>query len=118
VTCSSETSGDVQRTTRHYITEDNTLHNNRFEGLKSLTILIKLQYLMETASLNKTLYVWYTQKNNGTHNSGPNANADFVKIGFNGEMDFIFVRYSTTNNVVPSNNRFGFCGNVVKVSRM
>jgi hypothetical protein len=34
-TCSSETSVDFERTTRGYITEYNTLHNHRFENLKS-----------------------------------------------------------------------------------
>jgi hypothetical protein len=33
--CSSETSVDTQRTTRFYIPEDGTLHNHRFENLKS-----------------------------------------------------------------------------------
>jgi hypothetical protein len=33
--CSSETSVDTQRTTRSYIPEDGTLHNNRCENLKS-----------------------------------------------------------------------------------
>jgi hypothetical protein len=31
--CSSETSVDFQRTTRRYIPEDSTLHNNRCENL-------------------------------------------------------------------------------------
>jgi hypothetical protein len=34
-TCSSETSVDTQRTTRSYIPEDGTLHNDRCEDLKS-----------------------------------------------------------------------------------
>jgi hypothetical protein len=33
--CSSETSVDFQRTTQHYIPEDRTLHNHRWENLKS-----------------------------------------------------------------------------------
>jgi hypothetical protein len=33
--CSSETSADTQRTTRRYIQEVDTLHNNRCENLKS-----------------------------------------------------------------------------------
>jgi hypothetical protein len=33
--CSSETSVDTQRTTRRYIPEDDTLHNHRYENLKS-----------------------------------------------------------------------------------
>jgi hypothetical protein len=33
--CSSETSVDTQRTTRRYIPEDRTLHNHRYENLKS-----------------------------------------------------------------------------------
>jgi hypothetical protein len=35
VICSSETSIDTQRTTRHYIPEDGTLHNYRCKNLKS-----------------------------------------------------------------------------------
>jgi hypothetical protein len=34
--CSSETSVDTQRTTRHYIPEDGTLHNHYCENFKSL----------------------------------------------------------------------------------
>jgi hypothetical protein len=37
--CSSETSVDIQWTTRRYIPEDCTLHNNRCENLKSYTII-------------------------------------------------------------------------------
>jgi hypothetical protein len=33
--CSSETSVDFQRTTRRYIPKDRTLHNHRYENLKS-----------------------------------------------------------------------------------
>jgi hypothetical protein len=33
--CSSETSGDFQRTTQRYIPEESTLHNHRCENLKS-----------------------------------------------------------------------------------
>jgi hypothetical protein len=33
-TCSSETSADFQRSTRHYIPDDRTLHNYRFNNLK------------------------------------------------------------------------------------
>jgi hypothetical protein len=32
--CSSETSAEYQRTTRHYISEDRTLHNHRCENLR------------------------------------------------------------------------------------
>jgi hypothetical protein len=37
VTCSSETSVDFQLTTRRYISEYRTLHNNSWENLKSYT---------------------------------------------------------------------------------
>jgi hypothetical protein len=40
VTCSSETSVDVQRTTRNYIPEYRTLLNHRFKNLKSLQFSI------------------------------------------------------------------------------
>jgi hypothetical protein len=33
--CSSETSVETQRTTRHHIPEDDTLHNHGCENLKS-----------------------------------------------------------------------------------
>jgi hypothetical protein len=36
--CSSETSVDIQRTTRRYIPEDGILHNHRCEKLKSYKI--------------------------------------------------------------------------------
>jgi hypothetical protein len=36
---SSETSVDFQRTTRRYIPEDDTLHNHRYENLKSDTVI-------------------------------------------------------------------------------
>jgi hypothetical protein len=36
--CSSETSVNTQQTTRHYIPEDATLHNNRCENLKSYMV--------------------------------------------------------------------------------
>jgi hypothetical protein len=36
--CSSETLVNTQRTTRHYIPEDCTLHNHRCENLKSYTV--------------------------------------------------------------------------------
>jgi hypothetical protein len=35
--CSSETLVDFQRTARHYITDDRTRHNHRFENLRSYT---------------------------------------------------------------------------------
>jgi hypothetical protein len=38
-TCSSETSIDSERTTRRYIPEDITVHNHRFQNLKSYTSL-------------------------------------------------------------------------------
>jgi hypothetical protein len=38
VVCASETSVEFQRNTRHYIPEDSTLHNHRWENLKSYTI--------------------------------------------------------------------------------
>jgi hypothetical protein len=44
VTCSSETSGDVQRTTRTYIPEDRTLHTIGIEILQS-TILKSTVFL-------------------------------------------------------------------------
>jgi hypothetical protein len=37
---SSETSVDTQRTTRHHIPEDDTLHNHRCENLKSYKVLL------------------------------------------------------------------------------
>jgi hypothetical protein len=41
--CSSETSVDVQRTTRRYIAADSTLHNDRCENLKSdMAVLLSL----------------------------------------------------------------------------
>jgi hypothetical protein len=38
VTCSSDTSVDLQRTTRRYIPEDWTLHNHRCENLKFFSL--------------------------------------------------------------------------------
>jgi hypothetical protein len=42
-TCSCEISVDFQWTTRRYIPEDSTLHNHRYENLKSYNILIIIQ---------------------------------------------------------------------------
>jgi hypothetical protein len=41
--CSSETSVDFQRTTRHYNPEASILHNLRCENLKSCTIFQTMQ---------------------------------------------------------------------------
>jgi hypothetical protein len=47
-TCPSETSVDFQRTTRQYIPEDRTVHDNRYENLQSYIIfhlmIITLKY--------------------------------------------------------------------------
>jgi hypothetical protein len=42
---------------------------------------------------------------------------DFVETGFVGQMDFIFVRYSTVNNGIMSTSRFRIPDNVMKVTR-
>jgi hypothetical protein len=39
--CSSETSVATQQTTRRHIPEDDTLHNHRFENLKSFLVLVE-----------------------------------------------------------------------------
>jgi hypothetical protein len=48
--CSSEISVDFQRTTRHYIPEERTLHNNHCENLKSyednITMAIRKKYIL------------------------------------------------------------------------
>jgi hypothetical protein len=48
----SETSLDVQRTTQHYIPEGRTLHNHRYENLKSCTyyhfIALQSHYLSKS----------------------------------------------------------------------
>jgi hypothetical protein len=38
--CSSETSVEIQQTTRRHIPEDDTLHNHRCENLKSYLISV------------------------------------------------------------------------------
>jgi hypothetical protein len=40
VTCSSEISVAFQRTTRHYLPEDRTLHNHCCENLKAYVVFI------------------------------------------------------------------------------
>jgi hypothetical protein len=45
---SSETSADIQRTTRLYIPENSTLHDHRCENLK-----FYINYTIKTSSLNK-----------------------------------------------------------------
>jgi hypothetical protein len=45
--CSSETSVDIQRNTRRYIPEDNTLHNHRCENLKSYTISVIVWFILK-----------------------------------------------------------------------
>jgi hypothetical protein len=42
--CFSETSGATQRTTRHHIPEDDTLHNHHCENLKSYIIFLISDY--------------------------------------------------------------------------
>jgi hypothetical protein len=42
--CISETSVNTQRTTRRYIPEDGTLHNQRCESLKSYMVLELCNY--------------------------------------------------------------------------
>jgi hypothetical protein len=37
---------------------------------------------------------------------------NFLYTDFAGQIDLIFVRYSTTKNGIPSNNEFRFQGNV------
>jgi hypothetical protein len=41
--CSSETSGETQRTTRRHITEDDTLYNHCCENLKSYIAVYGLE---------------------------------------------------------------------------
>jgi hypothetical protein len=41
---------------------------------------------------------------------------DFVETSFAGRTDFIVVRYSSSYNGLPSNNRFRFQGNVVELN--
>jgi hypothetical protein len=43
-------------------------------------------------------------------------NVDFIETYFTRQTDFIFVRYATTNESLPNNNRFRFQSNVIKVS--
>jgi hypothetical protein len=45
-------------------------------------------------------------------------NVDFVETGFTSRTDFIVIRYSVTNNVLPSNSRFLFHVEVVEVRRV
>jgi hypothetical protein len=45
-------------------------------------------------------------------------NARFLETGFVSRTDSNVVQYSGTNNGLPSNNRFVFQGNVLKVSRV
>jgi hypothetical protein len=49
VTCFSETSVDLQRTIRHYITEDRTLHNHRCENLTSINFVLSLYWKFSSA---------------------------------------------------------------------
>jgi hypothetical protein len=45
-TCSSETSVNLQRSTRRYIPEDRTLHNHRCDTLKSCkTVIVRLNFV-------------------------------------------------------------------------
>jgi hypothetical protein len=53
-TGSSETSADIQRTTRRYIPEDRTLHNDRCENFKSYMFLsVPPNYYMMTYCSSK-----------------------------------------------------------------
>jgi hypothetical protein len=65
---------------------------------------------METIFLNKTTLVVYSAKYRYAHSGGGGH--------FSGRTDFIVVCYSATNSGLPSNNRFIFRDNVVKVNRI
>jgi hypothetical protein len=54
----------------------------------------------------------------GTGNGRPKVKVDLIKTRSTGRMDFVVVRYSATNNGLPSNSRFSFQGNVVRAIRM
>jgi hypothetical protein len=43
-------------------------------------------------------------------------NVSFLRSGFTGQMDFIFVQYSATSIGLPNNNHFHFQGNTVGVN--
>jgi hypothetical protein len=51
--CSSETSVDTQRTTRHYIPQDGTLHNHRCENIKSYRAIT----FQPVISINTCIYM-------------------------------------------------------------
>jgi hypothetical protein len=55
--CSSETSADTQRTTRHHIPEDNTLHNHLCENLQSWNLSACFKYHKATGCRGR---VWST----------------------------------------------------------
>jgi hypothetical protein len=63
-----------------------------------------------------TPYRYYPQENNCTCTRGPNAKVSFAETGSVGQADFILVRYSATNNGLPSNRLFRLQGSV-NVSR-
>jgi hypothetical protein len=46
--CSSETWVDTQRTTRRYIPEIGTLHNHRYENLKSYILKSIAQFILRS----------------------------------------------------------------------
>jgi hypothetical protein len=55
--CWSETSVDTQRTTRRYIPEDGTLHNNRCENLKSYTMFILFIHVLLNEIVSSSDYI-------------------------------------------------------------
>jgi hypothetical protein len=79
-TCSSETSVDYQRTTRHYNPEDRSLHNHRCENLKSKIIVsIKVSRLhQEAATLVYPENVCGSQSQQATAEIGPSENPRFL----------------------------------------
>jgi hypothetical protein len=52
--CSSETSVASQQTARRHIPEDDTLHNHRYENLKSFTVYI---YFSSVTQIHEYTYV-------------------------------------------------------------
>jgi hypothetical protein len=60
----------------------------------------------------------FLKENGGKFTSGRKAKCRFLLTCFTGSVDFIVVRYSISNNNLPSNNRFHSQDNILKVSRI
>jgi hypothetical protein len=72
--CSSETSVDIQHTTRLYIPEDRTLYNHCYENLKSYIVKLEINFSSGMGHNGPTLI---GDGGSSSHSSGSNSSSFF-----------------------------------------